>query len=105
MEEDFISSFKSIFDIIEEKSLTPEPFVWSKNPAHLIYQPSEILHEGKLFTIKNVNNNLKCKKYILTQHSLFKFKDPSSKFPTKVLRLKNPRVQKINDPSTTLYFP
>jgi len=87
---------KSIFDIIEEKKDNAESFTWSYETSHLTYNMPELLHDGKLISIKP-GGKLKTTRYILTLQGLIKHKSKNNSIPSAFLKFDNPRLEKIED--------
>jgi hypothetical protein len=68
------TSSKSIFDIIEERSSSPEIFSWGKNESLFKYDKESYLFEGDLTEIMAEPTKLKVRRYVLTLNSLIKYK-------------------------------
>jgi hypothetical protein len=69
------SQFKSIFDVIEERSENPEEFVWGKKEELMKYTPEEFVFEGYLINLAGPNSNKMSKrKYVLTIDALIQYK-------------------------------
>ncbi len=61
---------KSLFDIIEERSDSPEPFVWSKEMPAGSDTGSEVLFEGTLLSLSRLGTSYVARRYILTLQTL-----------------------------------
>ena len=68
------STFKSIFDTIEESLETPYIFKWSENAYFMTYTDEEYIHEGQLSSIEGDPPKSKSRRYVLTQKALIKYK-------------------------------
>ncbi len=65
---------KSVFDILEEHSESPEIFSWLRDPLLFDYTPAEYLHDGVLFTIDEADGKLKRDRYVLTKNVLIRLR-------------------------------
>ena len=65
---------KSIFDIIEERSETPNIFAWSDNVTLFNKHPDIFLFEGNLMTVQKDPYKLRTRRYVLTLNALIKYK-------------------------------
>ena len=64
--------YRSIFDIMEEYSDSPETFRWVKNSSLLSYNTDELLYEGELLTDNGLDESLKINRFVLTYSLLIK---------------------------------
>jgi hypothetical protein len=65
---------RSIFDLIEERSATPETFGWVTDPAILAFTESEQLHAGPLLLCDFEAMQQQSRIYVLTLRALIKCK-------------------------------
>lgn len=72
--ENSVPPSNSIFDIIEERSDSPEEFVWSTNPALFICNTELIIFEGELVTLSGDSHKMRSRRYVLTLNALIKYK-------------------------------
>jgi len=86
--------FKSIFDIIEEKSIEPEKFSWKAISEPVKYSNEEYIFEGDLYMFKQGKEIASKRHYILTldyliEHKVFSYNTSKLFITNRNLMLQN----------------
>lgn len=103
----------SLFDLAEEKEDHPYIFAWSEDKHPCSIKKEEVLYSGNLLSLSTPSNLYVKNPFVLSKEALLQCegpeiregKDLSGLKISATLKLKNPRIEKLENTLHNLYIP